>query len=115
MLHCSLEDVQDYIVQILSGLNVVHGAGLVHRGAVRFHHVLDYIECSHLGISARCIGLATREQRSHPKLVKLGNVGYYTCLIDLNKSNPIGTCLLRTKRSFLTPGILHQMVVLPGN
>ncbi|KIY47671.1 kinase-like protein [Fistulina hepatica ATCC 64428] len=59
-----------YISQALSGLNAIHAANLVHRN-----------------IQASCIALqSTSLGRS--KTIKLGKVGFYTRLLDLNKSNP---------------------------
>ncbi|KIJ97967.1 hypothetical protein K443DRAFT_104703 [Laccaria amethystina LaAM-08-1] len=67
------ERASDYLGQILSGLNAVHGADLVHRG-----------------INAGCIGLASRDAPSSSKLVKLGKVAYHTRLLDLHRSNSFG-------------------------
>lgn len=41
-----------------------------------------------LGLDTTCIFLATRENKSHSKLVKVGKVGYHARLKDLHKSNP---------------------------
>ncbi|KAJ7668466.1 kinase-like domain-containing protein [Mycena polygramma] len=60
----------EYLVQILSGLNAVHAADLVHRG-----------------IAADCIGIT---RRSKKKLVKLTKVAFYTRLLDLHRSNAFG-------------------------
>ncbi|KAG2365174.1 kinase-like domain-containing protein [Suillus spraguei] len=64
----------EYLGQILSALNAVHSADIIHRG---------------LDIS--CIYLATRENRTHTKMVKIGKVGYHARLKDYHKSNPFGT------------------------
>ena len=68
---------QDYLGQILSGLNAIHLQGLVHRG-----------------IDPHCIYLAPRDPASgHPtnaKLVRIGRVGFHTKLRDLYRSNPWG-------------------------
>ncbi|TRM58463.1 hypothetical protein BD626DRAFT_573474 [Schizophyllum amplum] len=67
----------DYLGQILSGLNVVHLQGLVHRG-----------------IDPHCIFLAPRDPAAgHPsnaKLVRIGRVSFHTRLRDLYRSNPWG-------------------------
>ncbi|KAG0696775.1 hypothetical protein DFH29DRAFT_949716 [Suillus ampliporus] len=63
----------EYLGQILSALNMVHSANIVHRG---------------LDIS--CIYLATRENRTHSKMVRIGKVGYHARLKDYHKSNPFG-------------------------
>ncbi|KAJ7432513.1 kinase-like domain-containing protein [Mycena galericulata] len=63
----------EYLVQILSGLNTVHAADLVHRG-----------------ISADCIGISVRSNTSKNKMVKLTKVAFYTRLLDLHRSNPFG-------------------------
>ncbi|EIW85919.1 hypothetical protein CONPUDRAFT_114006 [Coniophora puteana RWD-64-598 SS2] len=63
----------DYLGQILSALNAVHAGDLVHRG-----------------LDTCCIFLATRENRSQSKHVKLGKVGYYARLRDLHRSNSFG-------------------------
>ncbi|KAF8124132.1 kinase-like domain-containing protein [Boletus edulis] len=64
----------DYLAQILSALNAVHSSDLVHRG-----------------LDTTCIFLATRENKSHTKLVKVGKVGYHARLKDLHKSNPFSS------------------------
>ncbi|EGN94241.1 hypothetical protein SERLA73DRAFT_126224 [Serpula lacrymans var. lacrymans S7.3] len=71
------ERAMDYLGQILSALNAVHAGELVHRG-------LDIC----------CVGLATRENRSQSKLVKIGKVGYHVRLQDLHRSNPFGSGIL---------------------
>ncbi|KAG1724557.1 kinase-like domain-containing protein [Suillus lakei] len=63
----------EYLGQILSALNAVHSADIIHRG---------------LDIS--CIYLATRENRTHTKMVRIGKVGYHARLKDYHKSNPFG-------------------------
>ncbi|KAG8220630.1 kinase-like domain-containing protein [Butyriboletus roseoflavus] len=63
--------VSEYLAQILSALNAVHSSDLVHRG-----------------LDTKCIFLATRENRSHCKLVKVGKVGFHVRLKDLHRSNP---------------------------
>ncbi|KAG2137935.1 kinase-like domain-containing protein [Suillus clintonianus] len=63
----------EYLGQILSALNAVHSADIIHRG---------------LDIS--CIYLATRENRTHSKMVRIGKVGYHARLKDYHKSNPFG-------------------------
>ncbi|KAJ6593628.1 kinase-like domain-containing protein [Mycena capillaripes] len=60
----------EYLVQILSGLNTVHAADLVHRG-----------------IAADCIGIVSRSKNKTAKLTK---VAFYTRLLDLHRSNPFG-------------------------
>ncbi|KZT06721.1 Serine/threonine-protein kinase [Laetiporus sulphureus 93-53] len=63
----------DYLVQILSALQVVHSNDLVHRG-----------------LSAKCIGLSQREEGGASKVLKLFRVGYHVRLLDLHRSNPFG-------------------------
>ncbi|KAG2338792.1 hypothetical protein BDR05DRAFT_984599 [Suillus weaverae] len=63
----------EYLGQILSALNAVHSADIIHRS---------------LDIS--CIYLATRENRTHTKMVRMGKVGYHARLKDYHKSNPFG-------------------------
>ncbi|KAF8170288.1 kinase-like domain-containing protein [Mycena galopus ATCC 62051] len=58
----------EYLVQILSGLNSVHAADLIHRG-----------------ITADCIGITSRSKK---KVAKLTKVAFYTKLLDLHRSNP---------------------------
>ncbi|KAH7905298.1 kinase-like domain-containing protein [Hygrophoropsis aurantiaca] len=65
------ERASDYLGQVLSALNAVHAGDLVHRA-------LD--TCS--------IFLATRENRTRSKLVKVGKVAYHARLRDLHRSNP---------------------------
>lgn len=43
-----------------------------------------------LGLDISCIYLATRENRTHTKMVRLGKVGYHARLKDYHKSNPFG-------------------------
>ncbi|KAH7923751.1 Serine/threonine-protein kinase [Leucogyrophana mollusca] len=73
------ERASDYLGQILSALNAVHAGDLVHRA-------LD--TCS--------IFLATRENPTRSKLVKVGKVAYHARLRDLHRSNPfvVGTSAL---------------------
>ncbi|KAI9461114.1 hypothetical protein HD554DRAFT_2206776 [Boletus coccyginus] len=75
----------DYLAQILSALNAVHSSDLVHRGMS-----LSWNRSINL---RRCIFLATRENKSHSKLVKVGKVGYHTRLKDLHRSNPFSSGL----------------------
>ena len=84
------ERASDYLGQILSGLNAVHGADLVHRGTEVFILVLVLGHDSLVGIKAGCIGLAPRDTPSSSKLVKLGRVAYHTRLLDLHRSNSFG-------------------------
>ena len=84
------ERASDYLGQILSGLNAVHGADLVHRGTEVLLLVLVLAHDSLVGINAGCIGLAPRDTPSSSKLVKLGRVAYHTRLLDLHRSNSFG-------------------------
>ncbi|KAK7057453.1 kinase-like domain-containing protein [Favolaschia claudopus] len=63
----------EYLVQILSGLNTVHAADLVHRG-----------------ITLDCIGISSRTKK---KVAKLTKVAFYTRLLDLHRSNPFGPAI----------------------
>ncbi|CAK5281348.1 unnamed protein product [Mycena citricolor] len=66
---CIREDrVSEYLVQILSGLNSLHVADVVHRG-----------------ICADTIGITPR-----PRTVKLMKASFHTRLLDLHRSNPFG-------------------------
>ncbi|KAF9218926.1 Serine/threonine-protein kinase [Gyrodon lividus] len=76
----------DYLGQILSALNAVHSSDLVHRG-----------------LNTTCVFLATRENRSHSKLVKIGKVGYHARLKDLHKSNPFAPGLAFTNDQSAIP------------
>ncbi|KAF8839726.1 Serine/threonine-protein kinase [Paxillus ammoniavirescens] len=78
------DKASDYLGQILSALNAVHSSDLFHRG-----------------LDTTCIFLATRENRSHSKLVKVGKVGYHARLKDLHKSNPFfpGLALMNGERA----------------
>jgi len=81
-LHDLLEDCEtlreerasSYLTQILTGLNEVHAADLLHRG-----------------LSLHSIGLSSHERLGQSKLVKLLKVSYYVKLLDLHRSNPFGT------------------------
>ncbi|KAJ7220218.1 kinase-like domain-containing protein [Mycena pura] len=64
------ERALEYLVQILSGLNTIHAADIVHRG-----------------MAADCIGITSD---SKTKTVKLMKVAFYTRLLDLHRSNPFG-------------------------
>ena len=47
----------------------------------------------HRGITARCIGLSSRDHHHHhhqTKQIKLGKVGYHTLLLDLHRLNAFG-------------------------
>ncbi|KIJ60152.1 hypothetical protein HYDPIDRAFT_139699 [Hydnomerulius pinastri MD-312] len=76
----------DYLGQILSALNAVHSNDLFHRG-----------------LDTCCIFLATRENRSHSKLVKLGKVGYHARLKDLHRSNPFSPGLVQMNDEHAIP------------
>ncbi|KAI0066910.1 Serine/threonine-protein kinase [Artomyces pyxidatus] len=60
----------DYLIQIVSAMEVIHSADLVHRG-----------------LSLCSIGLVNREN-GQTRLVKVGKVAYYIKLLDLHRSNP---------------------------
>jgi len=49
---------------------------------------MEFAEHNWTGINLRCIGLASRDQSALSKVVKLDQVGYYTRLLDLHRSNP---------------------------
>lgn len=96
--HCLREDrAADYLGQILSALNAVHSQELVHRG-----------------LDTCCVYLATRENRSYPKLVKVGKVGYHARLRDLHRSNPFSAGLmfgndeLRLPEAWLSRDVLES-------
>ncbi|KAF8483387.1 hypothetical protein DFH94DRAFT_307281 [Russula ochroleuca] len=67
------ERASSYLTQILTGLNELHAADLLHRG-----------------LSLPSIGLSSRERSGQSKLVKLLKVSYYVKLLDLHRSNPFG-------------------------
>ncbi|KAL4071177.1 kinase-like domain-containing protein [Scleroderma yunnanense] len=96
--HCLREDrASDYLGQILSALNAVHSHDLVHRG-----------------LDTCCVYLATRDNRSYPKLVKVGKVGYHARLRDLHRSNPFSAGLmfgndeLRLPEAWLSRDVLES-------
>lgn len=64
---------KDYVGQILAALNAIHLSNLVHRG-----------------ISSHCIGLASKENPSQPKMIKLCRTAFYTRLLDLHWSSSSG-------------------------
>lgn len=80
-LHDLLEDCEtlreerasSYLIQILTGLNEVHTADLVHRG-----------------LSLHTIGLSSRVKSGQSRLLKVMMTGYYVKLLDLHRSNPFG-------------------------
>ncbi|KAH9956146.1 hypothetical protein BC827DRAFT_1139950 [Russula dissimulans] len=80
-LHDLLEDCEtlreerasSYLTQILTGLNEVHAADLLHRG-----------------ITLHSIGLSSHKRSGQSKLVKLLKTSYYIKLLDLHRSNPFG-------------------------
>lgn len=61
--------MQDYLVKILSALNVLHAEGMFHRG-----------------LCAKCIHVVQTPGATKPS-VKLSRSSYYTRLVDLHKSN----------------------------
>ncbi|KAJ7101250.1 kinase-like domain-containing protein [Mycena belliarum] len=63
----------EYLAQILSALNAVHAADLVHRG-----------------ISPDCIGITSRCGAQKTRKVKLTKTAFFTRLLDLHRSNPFG-------------------------
>ncbi|KAF9231990.1 hypothetical protein BU15DRAFT_90768 [Melanogaster broomeanus] len=94
------DKASDYLGQILSALNAVHSGDLVHRGLF-FSPMRGWESC----LDTTCIFLATRENRSHSKLVKIGRVGYHVRLKDLHKSNPFspGLVLVNGDHSSILP------------
>lgn len=76
-LHDVLEDCEslredrasDYLTQILSALNALHTADVLHRG-----------------LSPKCIGLVPGKHPGDPKAVKIFKVGFYVALLDMNRS-----------------------------
>ncbi|KAG5641706.1 hypothetical protein DXG03_004410 [Asterophora parasitica] len=81
---------QEYLAQILAGLNAIHAGDVVHRG-----------------INARSIGLASGD-RSQSKQIKLGRVGFPTRLLDLHRSNPFGTDFPPTEEPTVPDGWLSS-------
>ncbi|KAI0077507.1 Serine/threonine-protein kinase [Panus rudis PR-1116 ss-1] len=67
------ERASDYLGQLLSALNAIHTADLVHRG-----------------ITPKCIGLVSGTRPGESKQVKLFNVAYHVRLLDMHRSDPIG-------------------------
>lgn len=65
--------IQDYLIQILSGLQAIHSRELVHRG-----------------LSINHIGLAPREEGGQAKMVKIFKAAYHVRLLDLHRSDPFG-------------------------
>lgn len=68
---CSLPDFQDYVTQILSALNALHTADVLHRG-----------------LTPRCIGLAPGAHRGDAKSVKVGCAAWCVALLDMHRSEP---------------------------
>ncbi|KAG1849257.1 kinase-like domain-containing protein [Suillus subluteus] len=87
----------EYLGQILSALNAVHSADIIHRG---------------LDIS--CIYLATRENRTHTKMVRLGKVGYHARLKDYHKSNPFGNGISNVNEEEYTSNTLSVLSYTRG-
>ncbi|TFK91310.1 Serine/threonine-protein kinase [Polyporus arcularius HHB13444] len=71
--HLREERAQEYLGQILSALQAVHHADIMHRG-----------------LNLRCIGLAPKEDSGSAKMVKVFKVGYHMRLLDLHRSDPFG-------------------------
>ncbi|KAI0696604.1 hypothetical protein BC835DRAFT_1341525 [Cytidiella melzeri] len=77
-LHDILEDCDhvresratDYLTQLLSALNAIHTADLIHRG-----------------LDTCCVGLVA-PSLGQPKCVKVHKVAYYVQLLDMNRSDP---------------------------
>ena len=59
--------------KIIAALNAIHLNNLVHRG-----------------ITPCCIGLASKENPSQPKMIKLCRAAFRTRLLDLHRSNSFG-------------------------
>lgn len=76
-------------MQILTGLNEVHVADLVHRGRT-VPSRLSFSSDFNKGLSLHTIGLSSREKSGQSKLVKVMMTGYYVKLLDLHRSNPFG-------------------------
>lgn len=67
------ERTTEYLLQVLSALQAIHEADLIHRG-----------------LDLRCICLANDDSQSKTKLVKIRKACYYGKLLDLHRSNPFG-------------------------
>lgn len=67
------ERASEYLSQILSALNAVHSADLVHRG-----------------LTSRCIGLESGDRPGETKRVKIFKVSFYVRLLDMHRSDPFG-------------------------
>lgn len=66
----------------------------MHRGRSLVFLLCTIIHAHGIGLDTCCVYLATRENRSYPKLVKVGKVGYHARLRDLHRSNPFFTGLM---------------------
>ena len=62
--------LQDYITQILSVLDALHTADLIHRG-----------------LNLRCVGLVSGRP-GESKRVKIFKTGYFVQLLNMNRSEP---------------------------
>jgi len=55
------------------------------------------------GLDISCVYLATRENRTHSKMVRIGKVGYHARLRDYHKSNPFGTAMSIVNEESMPP------------
>lgn len=79
---CLREDrASDYAYQIFAGLQAIHSASS---------------ELFHRSINPRTIALASREQPTASKLVKLQKVSFHARLLELHKSNPFASHITTT-------------------
>lgn len=63
-----------------------------------------------IGLDTSCIFLATRENKSHTKLVKVGKVGYHARLKDLHRSNPFSSSLALVNDENFIPDAWYEFV-----
>ena len=70
---------KEYTTQVLSALNAVHTASLIHRG-------IDLYSIGLIAPSTTCPTVSG--QQGQPKRVKLFRVAYYVQLLDMNRSEP---------------------------
>lgn len=68
-----------------------------------------HITISSSGLDTSCIFLATRENKSHSKLVKVGKVGFHARVKDLHKSEPFSSELALINDEHSIPDAWYEL------
>lgn len=73
------------------------------------NHFITLRRVSSTGLDTTCIFLATRENKSLSKLVKVGKVGFHARLKDLHRSNPFSSSLALINDEHSIPDAWYEL------